>query len=34
MQARKPYVALIAIAVATCWSADAQEFAHEIMTGG
>lgn len=34
MQARKLYVVWIAIVLTACWSADAQEFAHEIMTGG
>jgi hypothetical protein len=34
MQTRKLYVILVAVALATCWSVDAQEFAHEIMTGG
>lgn len=34
MQTRKLSAALIAVALATCWSVDAQEFAHEIMSGG
>jgi hypothetical protein len=34
MQTRKLYVILVAVTLATCWSVDAQEFAHEIMTGG
>jgi hypothetical protein len=34
MQTRKLYVISVAVALATCWSVDAQEFAHEIMTGG
>jgi hypothetical protein len=34
MQTRKLSVALVAVALTTCWSVDAQEFTHEIMTGG
>jgi len=34
MQTRKPLVPLVAIALIACWAANAQESAHEIMTGG
>jgi hypothetical protein len=34
MQTRKLSVTLVAVAVATGWSVDAQESAYEIMTGG
>ena len=34
MQTRKLSVPLVAVALAICWSVNAQEFAHEIMTGG
>jgi hypothetical protein len=34
MQKRKFSLVFVAIALGTCWSAGAQEFAHEIMTGG
>jgi hypothetical protein len=34
MQTRKFSLALVAIGLGTCWSVGAQEFAHEIMTGG
>jgi hypothetical protein len=34
MQNRKPCMVLVAVALVTCWAANAQEFAYDNMIGG